>query len=183
MPASELRAELERVDPASAERLHPNDLRRTVRALEVFRQTGQTITSLQTQWDRSHPRDPALRLVVLDWPTAEINSRINSRVRTMRAEGLTGEVRALHDAGLLGPTAGQALGYKQLVAHFQGRCSEDEAYEQIKIETRRFAKNQRTWLRRLKMTPDSISVAPAEQTPENLSQLVYQQVFESTRQG
>ena len=176
MPAGELRAELERVDPASAERLHPNDLRRTIRALEVHRQTGQTISSLQTQWDRDHPRDPDLRLIVLDWPTEAINSRINARVRQMRAMGLTEEARSLHESGRLGQTAGQALGYKQLVSHFVGQCSEDEAYEQIKIETRRFAKNQRTWLRRLRMTPESLSLSPRNQTPEELSQLVYQQV-------
>ena len=91
--AEELRGRLEAVDPDSAARIHPADTRRTIRALEVYEQTGQTITSLQTQWDREHPRDPGVQLVVLSWETATINSRINARVKQMRQMGLTAEVR------------------------------------------------------------------------------------------
>lgn len=177
LPTAELRAELERVDPEAAARIHPNDERRTIRALEVFRQTGQTISSLQTQWDAEHPRDPGRFLVVLNWEAAAINTRINARVREMKAQGLIAEVRALHDAGRLGPTAREALGYKQLLAHFAGRGTEDEAIEQIKIETRRFAKNQRTWLRRLQSTPGSVALTPAESDPVKMTQIVIDSMF------
>ena len=177
LPSDELRQKLEKADPDAAARIHPADTRRTIRALEVYEQTGQTITSLQTQWDRQHPRDPGAQLVVLSWETASINSRINARVKLMRQLGLTEEVRGLHEAGHLGPTAGQALGYKQLVDHFQGRCSEDDAYERIKIETRRFAKNQRTWLRRLQTTPGTLTLRPEEQDSADMAQIISQKVF------
>ena len=142
-----LREELERVDPAAAGRIHPADVRRTVRALEVHRLTGRTITEHQTQWDRGRRADAVV--VAVRWPTAALNRRINARVRGMMEAGFLEEVRALEAAGALGPQAGEALGYKQLAAHLRGACALGEAVERIKIETRRFAKNQRTWIRRL----------------------------------
>lgn len=148
---AELRTELERVDPAAAARIHPNDRRRTVRALEVFHQTGSPISVLQTQWDRAHPRRSDLFVFALHWPTELINRRINARVRSMVEAGLVEEVRTL--APRLGEQASQALGYKQLLASIRGHLPQDEAIEQIKIETRRFAKNQRTWLKRLARGP------------------------------
>lgn len=150
-----LRAALLATDPVAAERLHPNDRRRTIRALEVFRLTGAPISSLQKQWDAERPDSPYL-LVVLAWPTEIINRRINDRVRQMVSRGFVAEARGLWEAQRFGPQAREALGYKQLIAHFEGRCSLDDAIEQIKIETRRFAKNQRTWLRRLGTTPGCV---------------------------
>ncbi len=178
-PAS-LRAELERVDPAAAARIHANDLRRTIRALEVFHATGVPISSRQTQWDHRSPDAPGADsiLVILHWPKELLNPRINARVRDMIARGLADEARALWARGDLGgrnedeplTQAGEALGYKQLVAHFWGRCTLDEAVERIKVETRRFAKNQRTWLNRLRAYSPSIvidaSVTPAEAWPD-----------------
>ncbi len=176
MDAAARRAELEQVDPEAAARIHPNDERRTIRALEVFRQTGQTITSLQTQWDQQHPRDPDRFLVVLSWDAPAINTRINARVKTMKAEGLYAEAKALYEAQRLGPTAREALGYKQLIAHFRGEITEEEAFERIKIETRRFAKNQRTWLRRLQSSAGAIALRPAETEPEEMTQTVLGQM-------
>jgi len=155
-----LRAELERVDPDAARRIHPNDDRRTVRALEVFRQTGKPITELQQQWDREKATRPDALLIGLDWPAESINRRINARVKSMMDEGLRDEVEALHEANQLGPQAREALGYKQIIDHLEGRCSLDDAVERIKIETRRFAKNQRTWIRRLRTTSGSIWLKP-----------------------
>ena len=155
MDAGARRAELERVDPAAAARIHANDERRTIRALEVFRLTGRPISDWQSQWDRSaHPSDRVL--IGLDWAPEALNPRVNARVRAMIDAGLEGEARALWRAGRLTGQAGEALGYKQLVRYFGGNLRRDEAIEQIKIETRRFAKNQRTWLRRLRLTPDSV---------------------------
>ncbi len=147
LPAGERRARLERVDPDAAARIHPNDVRRTVRALEVHEQTGTPISALQTQWDRGARRDAML--VVLSWPVEAINRRINARVGEMVRAGLVEEVRGLWVAGRLGPQAREALGYKQIVGHLEGGGTLEEAVEAVKIESRRFAKNQRTWIRRL----------------------------------
>ncbi|MBI1189342.1 MAG: tRNA (adenosine(37)-N6)-dimethylallyltransferase MiaA [Tepidisphaera sp.] len=152
-----LRAELERVDPKAAARLHPNDLRRSVRALEVFRLTGRPISELQTQWDNERGPSPYL-LVTLEWPVEAINRRINERVRQMMAQGLEQEARRLEAAGVLGPQAREALGYKQLLHAFVSGSTIEDAVEEIKIETRRFAKNQRTWLKRLRAVPGMLNI-------------------------
>ncbi len=157
-PGPALRARLETIDPAAAQRIHPNDRRRTIRAIEVYQQTGTPISELQTQWDSS-PRG-GLLLVVLDWPVEAINRRINARVREMVASGLVEEARELWKSGQLGPTAREALGYKQLISHFEGPGSLEDAIEQIKIETRRFAKKQRTWIKRLTPGRASIRLCP-----------------------
>ncbi len=162
-----LRAELERIDPAAARRIHPNDERRTIRAIEVYRLTGRAISEHQAQWDREDRVRRDAVLVGLEWGIEEINRRINARVRTMIEQGLVGEVRSLHAAGRLGTQAREALGYKQIVDHLEGRCTLDEAVEAIKIETRRFGKNQRTWLRRLKRTPASLWI-DAQHVPREL---------------
>lgn len=169
LPAGELRARLERVDPDAAARIHPNDLRRTIRALEVHELTGASLTQHQAQWDRGGHR-PDVLLVILDWPSEAINRRINARVRQMVAEGLIEEVRSLWEAGRLGPQAREGLAYKQLSEAFEAGGSPgqiDEALERTKIETRRFAKNQRTWMRRLLTTPGALRIdAEATETPD-----------------
>ncbi|MBL8763476.1 MAG: tRNA (adenosine(37)-N6)-dimethylallyltransferase MiaA [Phycisphaerae bacterium] len=152
------RAELERIDPAAAARIHPNDSRRTVRALEVFRQTGASLSFHQQQWDRGRARRDVL-LVTLEWPVEALNRRINARVRAMMDQGLLEEARGLWRAGRLGPQAREALGYKQLMEHFEGRAALDDAVERIKIETRRFAKNQRTWIRRLRASVSGLALS------------------------
>ncbi len=163
------RDELERVDPAAAARIHFNDVRRTVRALEVFRLTGTPISAHQRQWggtpgagsdgaEAGSVRPDAL-IVGLEWPSEEINRRINARVKQMVALGLVDEVRALHASRALGPQAREALGYKQLIDALDRGGSHaqiEEAVERIKIETRRFAKNQRTWLKRFRMVPGAV---------------------------
>lgn len=168
MPQPARRAELEQIDPAAAARIHPNDERRTVRALEVFRQTGVPISAHQKQWDAG-PR-PDARLFGLDWPAEDLNRRINARVREMMDAGLLEEVRVL--APRLGPQAREALGYKQLLRHLAGEWSLEEAVEQIKIETRRFAKNQRTWLRRLRTTPGFGWFSPVSVHPAKIAETV-----------
>jgi tRNA dimethylallyltransferase len=168
MEPAALRAELERVDPDAARRLHPNDTRRTIRAIEVFRATGRPISALQTQWDAPAGAESAYLLAVLHWPTEALNRRINDRVRAMIAGGFVEEARGLWRGGVLGPQAGQALGYKQLIEHFEGRCSLEDAVERIKIETRRFAKNQRTWLRRLSATPGVVIIPHDHPDPVSL---------------
>lgn len=173
---SALRVELERVDPAAAQRIHPNDLRRTVRALEVFHQTGTPISVLQSQWDRDHPRRPDLMVFALLWPTELINGRINRRVRAMMEAGLVEEVRQL--APRLGEQAREALGYKQVLAALRARTSLEQAVEQIKIETRRFAKNQRTWLKRLAQGRAYRGMPVTDAPGEKDAQMIVQQCLE-----
>ncbi|MBX3358512.1 MAG: tRNA (adenosine(37)-N6)-dimethylallyltransferase MiaA [Phycisphaeraceae bacterium] len=179
MDAGARRAELERVDAAAAARIHPNDVRRTVRALEVFRQTGTPISVLQSQWDGGRVRADCV-LVVVEWPVEALNRRINARVKGMMEAGLLEETRALWEAGRLGMQAREGLGYKQLVAHLEGRCTLVEAVEAIKIETRRFAKNQRTWLRRLSARPPGgglVRIDGERIGADEAAQLVEQQMF------
>lgn len=167
-PPGERFEELRRVDPVAAERIHPNDAKRVVRALEVFRLTGKPISSLQRQWDADAVRADAL-LVGLEWPPEHINRRINARVKEMVERGFVGEVRNLLSDNALGPTAREALGYKQIAAALERGGSPaqiDEAIERTKIETRRFAKNQRTWLRRLRTTPGALWI-DAETVPQD----------------
>ena len=157
LEATQLRAQLEIADAEAAKQIHPNDRRRMIRALEVAA-SGTTISSLQTQWTRP-PRNDAL-LIALQWPTDIINSRINARVRTMVDAGLIDEIRSL--APTLGPQAAAALGYKQVLSAIDGSQADlDTALEQVKIRTRRFAKGQRTWLRRFKSVKVALWLEPA----------------------
>lgn len=169
-----LREELERVDPDAARRIHPNDERRTIRALEVFRLTGTPISEHQKQWGAEARTDCVL--IILDWPTELINRRINARVKQMMADGFLEEVQRLKAEGAFAasanPQAREALGYKQLLAHLNGNCSLEDAVEQIKIDTRHFAKAQRTWLRRLRMTPGSVVIDAATTPVEEWASIV-----------
>lgn len=176
MDAAARRAELERVDPDAAERIHANDDRRTIRALEVYRQTGTPISELQKQWDREQPDRSDRRLVILERDTDELNGRINARVKRMVGDGLVAETRSLADR--LGPTAREALGTKQVLRHLAGDWTLDEAIEKTKIETRRFAKNQRTWMRRLAATPGATIVRLADIPVDNASQHIVNALLE-----
>jgi len=171
MEPSERRVLLERVDPDAAARIHPNDTRRTVRALEVWKLTGTPLSEHQREWDAGGVREDAV-LIGLLWSAEALSRRINARVKHMVESGLVEEARALWQTGALGEQAREALGYKQLFAHFEGRCSLEDAVERIKIETRRFAKNQRTWLRRLRTTPNSRWIEMDDTPPEIAAQAV-----------
>jgi tRNA dimethylallyltransferase len=163
----ERRAELERIDPAAAARIHPADDRRTIRALEVHRLTGRPISSRQVQWKAGDGTSGSgatgrFLLVILDWPTHAINRRINARVAGMIAAGLVEEARALMDSGRLVGEPARALGYRQVASHLRGECSLADAVEAVKIQTRRYAKNQRTWLRRMRTEYDSLVLTGGE---------------------
>lgn len=162
-----LRRRLLEADPASAGRIHPNDRKRTIRAIEVHELTGRRLSDLQGQWETGRPRAD-VRIIGLDWPVEAINRRINARVKAMIEGGLVEEVRSLWEANRLGRQAREALGYKQIIDHLEGRLSLDEATEQIKIRTRRFAKQQRTWLRRFRRYPGSTWLDAAGLTPQDL---------------
>ncbi len=143
-----LHAELAAVDPEAAARIHPNDERRIVRALEVYHATGTPITALQRQWDSGARRYEAV-FIGLRRDKADQARRINLRAKMMLDAGLADEVAALlAGPGGLSAQAAQAVGYAEMIDYLKGLCSLDEAVERIKINTRRLAKKQRTWHRR-----------------------------------
>lgn len=165
-----LHAELAVVDPAAAQRIHPHDEKRIIRALEVYRLTGTPISQLQRQWDTGRRRYDGV-LIGLCRPTANLNQRIGLRVRKMIEAGLADEVAALlaEPAGVA-PQAAQAVGYAEMIEHLRGRLSFDDAVERIKINTRQLAKKQRTWQRRFE-TVHWFDVE-ADETPEHVARRI-----------
>jgi tRNA dimethylallyltransferase len=144
----ELHRRLAAVDPPSAAKLHPNDTRRLIRALEVYELTGRPISSHQTEWESLEQRHAATWVGLL-WDRDALNRRINARVKAMIAAGWVDETKALIERfGSLSPTAAEATGYHELIEHLQGRRTLDEAIEQIKIATRQLARRQMKWFRR-----------------------------------
>jgi len=139
---------LEQLDPIAASQIHPNDTRRLIRAVEVFRATGQPISHHQLQFEQENSAEDC-RVFVLQRPRDEQYERINQRVDAMIDAGLVEEVAGLiADGKKLGRTAGQAVGYREAIEHLEGG-SQEEMLTNIKTRTRRFAKRQGTWFRSL----------------------------------
>lgn len=135
-------------DPASAERIHPNNVKRVIRAIEIFETTGKTMTE-QNENSRLIPSPYELSWYGLTGPRELLYDRINKRVDVMLGEGLEQEVRALLESGLdLTFNSMQGIGYKEMARYIYGEISFDEAVEDIKRESRRYAKRQLTWFRR-----------------------------------
>lgn len=143
-----LHDQLKAVDPAAAARLHPNDVRRVVRALEIYRITGRT-QSEQAALDAQRGDGPfSERVYALDWPREALYARIDRRVDEMLQSGLVDEVRRLMKNEAVFSTAAQAIGYKEIAAALHGECALAEAVETLKRATRNYAKRQLTWFRR-----------------------------------
>jgi tRNA dimethylallyltransferase len=139
---------LEKVDPLSFKRLHPNDLRRTIRALEVYKATGKPISYFQEESKKQPPRYE-YAYITLTMDRAKLYDRIEQRVDKMMAEGLAEEVEGLLRMGYGRElTSMQALGYKEIAAYLQGEMSREEAVRILKRDTRHYAKRQLTWFRR-----------------------------------
>lgn len=140
---------LKAVDPISAKRIHANDHRRLVRALEVYLRTGEPISVLQQK--RARKERPYQPLYIgLNRKRPELYARINKRVDQMVQLGLIEEVQGLINAYPKQPTALQALGYKEMVWYLQGKMTLNEALDLLKRDTRRYAKRQLSWFRRNK---------------------------------
>lgn len=138
------------IDPDAADRIHPNDLRRIVRAIEVFEVAGKPISTLQAQWDRGRTRYDHV-LIGLNRERADQNHRTNERVRRMMEAGLVDEVKSLLvEPRPLSSVARKALGYAEIIRHLEGSIPLADAIEMIKINTRQFAKAQRTWFKRFR---------------------------------
>lgn len=137
------------VDPESAAKIHKNNLRRVVRAIEIYRLTGRTKTELDRIAAEANS-ELDVRMITLDFHNRDtLYGRIDMRVDAMLAEGLEAEVRALYSDGLLRgeSTCSQAIGYKEMIDYIEGRSTLVEAIEQIKLASRRYAKRQLTWFR------------------------------------
>ncbi len=141
--------ELRRADPESAERLHPADVKRILRALEVYRETGKTITAHNEETKALPPRYGAVWIGLQFADRADMKALIDQRVDRMAEAGLLEEVRALLSLGLpRNATALQAIGYKEFLGVLEGTATEAEALAEVKLRSRQYAKRQLTWLRR-----------------------------------
>ena len=144
-----LLAELAKVDPDTAARLHPNDSKRIVRALEIFLSTGKTMTKHNAETLAIPPRYDALTLTLNFERREDMWQRIDRRVDVMMEQGLVEEVRALLDSGVPAKcTAMQAIGYKEMVQAVRDNGDVLAAAEEIKLRSRQYAKRQITWFRR-----------------------------------
>jgi len=148
-PPEVLHGLLKKVDPVSAKRLHPNDIKRVVRALEVYEKTGKPISTFQKQFDVGTPPERC-NVYVLQMPRELLYARIDKRVDRMIYDGLLDEVKMLANRNFpIGTSARQALGYKELFDYLDGKSTYPQAVEYIKQNTRNFAKRQETWFRSL----------------------------------
>lgn len=144
-----LHKKLSEVDPASAEKIDHRNIKRVIRALEVYKASGMTISEWQRRSKLLPPKFDSL-VMTIEYEDREIlYDRINKRVDAMLEMGLLDEVKALSEKGLFSTvTAGQAIGYKEFIPYLEGTSSLEECVERLKTESRRYAKRQMTWFRR-----------------------------------
>lgn len=154
---------LKEADPASADAIHPNNVKRVIRALEYYEETGQPISALnEAQKEKESPY--RVLYLVLDLPRAKLYERIDRRVDEMLAAGLEAEVRGLLDRGVpVRATAMQGLGYKEMIEYIEERINLPEAAERIKLGSRHYAKRQITWFKREKEALWIPADTPAEE--------------------
>jgi tRNA dimethylallyltransferase len=164
----ELHRRLRAVDPVAAQRIHVNDRKRLVRALEVFELTGRPISSVQTEWTSGATRHEAAWFG-LNWDREALNRRINARVKQMIEQGWLDETRRLLQLyGPLSKTASEATGYHELMDHHEGRISLEDAVERIKIATRQLARRQMKWFRRFRQVQWLAGDQPLDQLVEHI---------------
>ncbi|MDI3534119.1 MAG: tRNA dimethylallyltransferase [Thermosediminibacterales bacterium] len=139
---------LKQIDPKTAEKVHPNDTKRIIRALEVYEKTGKPISYY---YEQTKLRKPKYKLIIygLEAPRKKLYEKINKRVDKMIEKGLVQEVKNLLDMGFTKKmNSMKGLGYKQIIDYLEGKLTLDEAINLIKRETRRFAKRQFTWFKK-----------------------------------
>jgi tRNA dimethylallyltransferase len=148
--AAALHSRLASVDPKAAARLHPNDLRRIVRALEVWELSGQPISEFQREWRQTRDLLAGPRVYCIDRPRAELYERIDRRVLEMLNSGWLDEARRLRELPRpLSREVSAAIGYRELFALFDGTGTREATVAAIRQRTRNFAKRQLTWFRHL----------------------------------
>ena len=167
-----LHQRLQMIDPVSAHNLHPNDQRRIIRALEVYKATGKPLSHWQLQFDQSHTVDQC-RVFTLRHPRPVLHSRIENRVDQMFADGLVEEAKTLQEKWKeLGKTASQAVGYRESFDHLNNGVDMPTTIEKVRIRTRRFARHQETWFRGL--SECRIMDLESEIDPVNLAKEIYE---------
>lgn len=145
--AAALHRRLQRSDPQAAQRIEPANVRRTIRALEVLELTGRPFSSFRTGWDERRSIYP-LRAAGLQHPYDVLDARIDARIDRQIAEGWVQEVARLRDCGVcLSATSLQVLGYAQILGYLDGKLTLEQAADDIKLRTRRFARRQMRWFR------------------------------------
>ena len=166
----QLYQQLESIDSTTAQRIHPNDAKRIIRALEVYELTGKPISSLQQQWKRDMMYN--WKIIGLRIEKTYANHRINSRVKKMLAAGLVDEVKSLlAEDKPLSKQARCAIGYNEIIDYINGKTSLQDATEIIKKNTRRFAKNQRTWFKTFENV-NWLDIEPEEQPEITLARTI-----------
>lgn len=142
-----LHQRLAMIDPVSAHKLHENDHRRIIRALEVYKQTGKPISHWQMQFDEGRQSDHC-RVFTMRHARPILHQRIEARVDSMFSSGLVDEVKGLLERWTdLGKTASQAVGYREVIDHLEGKMNAEEMVERVRVRTRKFARHQETWFR------------------------------------
>ncbi|PFA67773.1 tRNA (adenosine(37)-N6)-dimethylallyltransferase MiaA [Bacillus sp. AFS015802] len=165
-----LHVKLKKVDPVSAFNIHPNNTRRVIRALEIYHCTGKTMSEYQES--QTHELQYDVALIGLTMDREKLYKRINLRVELMMEQGLLEEVKALYDEGVRDVQSVQAIGYKELYEFFDGAVSLEQAIENLKQNSRRYAKRQLTWFRNkmdvawFDMTEESLHVKNIEDISE-----------------
>lgn len=140
---------LKAVDPESAQKIDHRNVKRVIRALEVYKASGMTISEWQRRSKLLPPKFDSLCMTIEYNDREVLYDRINKRVDKMLEMGLLDEVTSLYEKGLFNTvTAGQAIGYKEFLPYLEGVASLEECVERLKIESRRYAKRQMTWFRR-----------------------------------
>ena len=148
-PIQDVFAQLQAVDPQTAARLHLSDKKRIIRALEIYLETGETMTEHDLRTQAIPPKYKPLWFALEDEDRQDLYDRIDARVTAMLEMGLVEEIRGLLDSGIPPKaTALQAIGYKEFVAALNGECTVEEAADQVRQASRRYAKRQLTWFRR-----------------------------------
>lgn len=139
------------IDPVAMEKISPNDKKRIMRVLEIYKSTGKTKTEQELE-SRKNPVEYDYRIFAINWDRETLYQRINKRVDIMIEQGLIDEVKSILEKYDKFPTAMQGLGYKEVVDYINGIYTKNEMIEKIKMETRRYAKRQLTWFRKNKQT-------------------------------
>lgn len=148
---------LQQVDPKQAEKIHPNNHRRVIRALEIYETTGKS----KSEWEMEQTFESPYNIIFigLEMERKQLYDRINQRVDLMLEKGLLDEVKSLYDRGFKETQAMRAIGYKEFIPYLERKQSLDEVVEQLKQNSRRYAKRQYTWFRN-KLEIDWYAVTP-----------------------
>ncbi|HEY4553235.1 MAG TPA: tRNA (adenosine(37)-N6)-dimethylallyltransferase MiaA [Bacillaceae bacterium] len=142
---ADLYEKLKTIDPESAENIHPHNIRRLIRALEIFHSTGKTMSEYQQEQNKGLMYDTALAGLAMEREL--LYTRINKRVDLMLQEGLLEEVMSLHQRGIRDVQSVKAIGYKEIYQYLDGLVTLEEAIEHLKKNSRNYAKRQLTWFR------------------------------------